>query len=84
MLDNDIGESSTNMNGSSDKQPSMPHCISKWCRCGKRFEYCLQQWFYRWGMFCANHPSVIIITSLIVCAALSAGLSKFKVSSYSY
>ena len=31
-------------------------------------------------MFCANHPSFIIITSLIVCVALSAGISKFKVT----
>ncbi|CAF4224777.1 unnamed protein product, partial [Rotaria sp. Silwood2] len=45
----------------------------------KRTERFLQRAFFRLGLFCAQHPYIVLIIGFIIIAGLSCGLIKFKV-----
>ncbi|KAK3087273.1 hypothetical protein FSP39_003937, partial [Pinctada imbricata] len=61
--------------------PDLTHadlgCLEK---LGAHLEKVLQNFFTKWGTFCARHPAVIIFFGLAVAGGLSAGISMFKVT----
>ncbi|CAF0998298.1 unnamed protein product [Adineta ricciae] len=46
----------------------------------RRTEQYLERIFFRLGLFCAQHPFIVLLTGTIVIAGLSSGLIKFQVT----
>ena len=46
---------------------------------GSSLEAFLNGLFRRWGFWCASHPFLVVSVCVIICGALSAGITKFKV-----
>lgn len=53
--------------------------VSCYERIGAGVEAFFERGFGRWGLLCARYPITVIVATLVVCGALSAGIALFQV-----
>jgi hypothetical protein len=74
--------SCTSVNGDHAGSPSGISASEIGCmaKLGAKMESFLERSFTWWGTWCARHPYLVLVSGLLVCGALAAGISQYKVT----
>ncbi|OQV22774.1 Niemann-Pick C1 protein [Hypsibius exemplaris] len=54
--------------------------LSKFDRAGAHLEDIIQRFFFRWGLFCARRPAVVLLTAAMFLGFLCTGLAFFTIT----